>query len=289
MEISELEKLWSNALKDLLGEQLQATALHTLARQTDDSIRRIQIFDTYRLRAEKAVKANERFIHTSNPFVLGQRPDLSLQNRVWIVYLATYFGKSNKSNWELFKRASFRKDQSLIQLKEIEANRGNYFKYLMSFDFFEGCSFSNHRKYTAKKLSGDKGLFRSMEFLLNNIQNFTPNKEMEFHEMNKLSQEIPNFGRLAGFDFTSALVKCRILINEPMSMYANHSTGPLQGLALLLKLTKSNTTKKSQIQLSFDLMDWFSANSEIFMVGQVLEDAVCNWQKDTTTYTRYTG
>ena len=289
MKISELETLWNTALTEVLGDQVESDKLHILARQTFDSIRRIQIYDIYRQRAQHAVQANETFIHTSNPFVLAQRSDLSPRNNLWIIYLATYFGKSNKSQWELFNRASFRPDKSLIEFDQIQTDLDGYFNYLLSFDFFEGCSYSNHRKYTAKKLKDDKGLFRSIEYLINNIRNYCPDNEIEFHEMYVRSQKIPNFGRLGGFDFTSTLVKCRLNVKEPKSMYANHSTGPLQGLRLLLKLTNNQTSKASQIQLSMDLVDWFFTNSKIFMIGQVLEDAICNWQKNTSTYIRYTG
>ncbi len=289
MKISELEILWNKALIEVLDKQIDGNELNILAAQTFDSIRRIQIYDTYRLKSQQAVQAKETFIHTSNPFVLAQRSDLNLLNRTWIIYLATYFGKSNKSHWELFNRASFRQDQSLIKFDEIQADLDNYFNYLLSFEFFDSCSYSNHRKYTAKRLTGDKGLFRSMEYFVNNIYNYSTGNKMEFHEMYVLSQKIPNFGRLGGFDFTSALVKCRLNVKEPKSMYANHSTGPLQGLELLLKLTNNNASKSSQIQLSFDLMDWFFKNSKIFMVGQVLEDAICNWQKNTKRYIRYIG
>ncbi|WP_114751871.1 alpha-glutamyl/putrescinyl thymine pyrophosphorylase clade 3 protein [Pleomorphovibrio marinus] len=289
MTIDELEVLWSKAISEVLGEQIGGNELNILSRQTFDSIRRVQIYETYRLRAQRAVQVKETFIHTSNPFVLAQRSDLSISNRTWIVYLATYFGKSNKSHWELFNRASFRQDQTLIKIEEILAELDNYFNYLLSFEFFEGCSFSNHRKYTAKKLTGYKGLFRSMEYFVNHINSYSPDNEIEFHDMYLTSQKIPNFGRLGGFDFTSALVKCRLNVKEPMSMYANHSTGPLDGLKLLLKFTNNNTSKASQIQLSLDLMDWFINNSKIFMAGQVLEDAICNWQKNTSRYIRYTG
>lgn len=289
MKTEELEELWSKAIKEILGEKMDGSKLNILAKQTFDSIRRIQIYETYKIRANQAVKDKKSFIHTSNPFILAQRSDLNSQNRAWIVYLATYFGKSNKSKWALFHRATFNQDQSIIKFDQIQADLDNYFKYLSSFDFFQDCDYSNHRKFTAKKLLGSKGLFRSMEYFVNNIELYSSKDEMEFHKMYLLSQKTPSFGRLAGFDFTSSLVKCGFKIEEPKSMYADHSTGPLQALELLLKLTKNNSSKASQKQLSSDLMEWFLKNSKIFMTGQVLEDAICNWQKDTRKHIRYIG
>src|SRR5690606_1879702 len=127
-------------------------------------------------------------------------PILNLQNRVWIIYLATYFGKSNKSKWELFNRATFHKDQSFITFDQIQVDLDHYFKYLSSFDFFQDCTYSNHRKFTAKKLQDSKGLFKSIEYFVNNIESYSSENEVDFHEMYLLSQKIPNFGRLGGFD-----------------------------------------------------------------------------------------
>lgn len=289
MKIEELEKLWSKAIIELCGQKIDGTKLNTLAKQTYDSIRRIQIYETYKLKGEQAVLEDRPFINTSNPFVLAQRSDLTIQNRAWIVYLATYFGKSNKSKWTLFNRATFYKDKSIIKFDQIEADLDNYFKYLSSFDFFEDSAYSNHRKYTAKKLLGSKGLFRSMEYFVNNVELYSSEDELEFHEMYLISQKIPNFGRLGGFDFSSSLVKCGFNVKEPKSMYAEHSTGPLDALGLLLRLTNNSSSMSSRKQLGVDLMHWFLVNSNIFMVGQVLEDCICNWQKKTSHYIRYTG
>jgi hypothetical protein len=289
MNIEELEELWRQAIYDVLGNQIDSAKLNILARQTYDSIRRIRIYDTYKIKANDAVANQMSFSHTSNPFVLAQRKDLSFQERVWVVYLATYFGKSKNSGWDLFKRASFKPDQSIIKFEQIKDDIDSYFKYLSSIDFFQGCTFSNHRKYTAKELNGSKGLFRSIDYFVKNIQIYCPEVEMDFHDMFLLSIKIPNFGRLAGFDFTSSLAKLDLNVKEPTSMYADHSTGPLQALGLLLKLTGNNTAIVYQRELGSDLMSWFLTNSTIFMVGQVLEDAICNWQKNTTRYIRYVG
>lgn len=289
MEINQLELLWSDSISQLLNRQIGGEELNVLANQTNDSIRRIEVYKLYKSRANKAVKDKQEFIYTSNPFVLAQREDLSFEERIWIIYLATYFGKSNKSKWTLFERAAFDRNRTLISFHSIISDLDKYFKYLASFDFFGQCQFSNHRKFTAKRLYGDNGFFQSVNFFVDNIKMYLPNEKISFDKMYKLSRNIPNFGRLAGFDFTSSLVKCGFNVEEPKSMYAENSTGPLQGLKLILGMTNSNTSREAQIKLSKELVDWFIENSEIFMVGQVLEDAICNWQKDTRKYTKYSG
>lgn len=289
MEISEIENLWRQALQDLLNSEIEVNKLNILALQTNDSIRRIAIYEKYKERALKAAEENQEFIDTSIPFVLAQRPDLNLKNRLWVLYIATYFGKSNKSKWELFNRATFDENGTIILYDEIKEDINKYFAYLSSFEFFDKCDYSNHRKFTPKRLEGHKGVFNSMTYLVNNMDQFAIEEKMDFHSMYKLAQKIPNFGRLAAFDFSCSLVKCGLNVEQPLSMYAEHSTGPMDAIGLILRLTKNNTSPDAKKKLCTDLMNWFVEKASIFMIGQVLEDAICNWQKNTSAYTKYIG
>ena len=132
-------------------------------------------------------------------------------------------------------------------------------------------------------------MFESMEYFVKNINQYSFEDGIDFHSIYKAAQKIPNFGRLAAFDFASSLVKCDFDVAEPESMYAENSTGPLNAIGLLLRLTNGDPSQKAKLQLCSDLMDWFQKNSNIFMVGQVLEDAVCNWQKNPSTHIWYKG
>ena len=289
MEIIEIENLWKHAIEHLLDSEIDANELNILALQTHDSIRRIKIYETYKKRATKAANEKLDFNHTSIPFVLAQRPDLSRINRLWVLYTATYFGKSNKSKWELFNRATFDNYTSIILFEDIRKDLSKYFSHLSSLNFFEGCTYSNHRKFTAKRLIGEKGVFESMEYFVKNIDKYSVENRIDFDSMYNLAQKIPNYGRLAAFDFSSSLVKCGLNIEEPRSMYAEHSTGPLDAIGLLLRLTNKSPSSIEKLRLCFSLMKWFQENTDIFMVGQVLEDAICNWQKNTTQYILYQG
>lgn len=289
MEIIDIEILWKQAIECLLDSKIDANKLNILARQTNDSIRRIDIYESYKKRALQAVNEKQDFIHTSIPFVLAQRTDLSQINKVWVLYIATYFGKSSKSKWELFNRATFDNNRSIMLFENIQKDLDKYFKYLYSFDFFDGCTYSNHRKFTAKRMTGEKGVFGSMEYFVKNIDQYSVDNKMDFHSMYKLAEKIPNFGRLAAFDFSSSLVKCGLNIEEPNSMYAEHSTGPLDAIDLLLRLTNNKSSSNEKYKLCTDLMRWFEDNTYIFMAGQVLEDALCNWNKNTSKYYKYTG
>jgi len=51
----------------------------------------------------------------------------------------------------------------------------------------------------------------------------------------------------------------------------------------------SDKSKSKQIDLGDNLLHWFQENTDIKFVAQVLEDSICNWQKEPTQYKRYFG
>lgn len=289
MEKDELKLIWEKANTELFDCKLSDNILNVLASQTLDSIRRVEIYRIYKYKAEKADLSDQSYFSTSTPFILGQRKSLSLNSRTWIVYLATYFGKSNKSRWSLFKKAAF-KGERLIQFEDIKEDKSSYFDILERADFFKDTSYSNHRKYTKKSLIGNKGVFHSMDHVIDNINLFSSEQQKEFDTIYKGALKIPNFGRMAAFDFTSSLSKCELNVSEPLSMYHKDSTGPMNALEEILNLTrKSDRSKNARIRLGNDLLNWFRSNSDIYFIAQVLEDAICNWQKSPHYYIRYFG
>jgi len=290
MKVKEIIEFWEQAIASILNTKFEKEILSVLSLQTVDSIRRIQVYKAYASKAVKADINNLPYNHTSNPFILSQRDSLSIESRVWFIYLATYFGKSNKSKWKLFKKAAYRHDNTLITIEEIQKDKDKYFLYLSSLDFFRNCNYSNHRKYTKKSLDGNKGVLNSMDFFIRNLNKFINENPADFDSVYIKSRNIPNFGRMAGFDFTSSLSKCNLNVNEPDSMYHQNSTGPLRALKKMLDMAQvSDKSKSKQIDLGDNLLHWFQENTDIKFVAQVLEDSICNWQKEPTQYKRYFG
>ncbi len=290
MTVNSIQILWTEAFKEILEFEMDEKPLIVLSKQTIDSIRRIKIYETYLEKARQADQKSLPYYITNNPFILSQRDSLSIQTRVWIVYLATYFGKSLKSKWLLFIRSAFRKDRSLFLVEEIMEDRNSYFDYLRNINFFDSSSYSNHRKFTKKSLEGTKGFLHSADYFLNHIGYFAFFTDPNFHSVYTKAYRIPNFGRMAAFDFTSSLCKCGLGVKEPQSLYSSHSTGPLSALKSILSLAGSPKNEKSdQIELGENLLLWFEQNTNIRMCAQVIEDAICNWQKNTEVYKRYFG
>ena len=95
-----------------------------------------------------------------------------------------------------------------------------------------------------------------------------------------MAASVLRFGRLARFDYLTMLSKLRLAEIEPGSIYMHGSTGPLRGARQLFG---------GKYQAA-DLDQWLVELDRELNVGmQVLEDAICNWQKSPGEFVPFRG
>jgi hypothetical protein len=91
---------------------------------------------------------------------------------------------------------------------------------------------------------------------------------------------VASFGRTARFDYLTMVGKLGLAQIEPGSTYMQGSTGPLQGARLLFGEAASAAA----------LDAWLVELDGVLDVGmQVLEDALCNWQKSPEKFIPFRG
>ena len=91
---------------------------------------------------------------------------------------------------------------------------------------------------------------------------------------------IARFGRVAKFDYLAMVASLGLANIEPDSTYLKGSTGPLEGARLLFG------DKRTTGQLE----NWLVELGDHLGVGmQVLEDALCNWQKSPHVFVPFRG
>jgi hypothetical protein len=95
---------------------------------------------------------------------------------------------------------------------------------------------------------------------------------------------IRGFGRTARFDFLCMLQKVGVAPIAPGRAYLQDSTGPLRGAALMLRGNAKATKNKGELDNA--LCDFGAA---LGLTPNVMEDAVCNWQKDPSRYIPFRG
>jgi len=92
------------------------------------------------------------------------------------------------------------------------------------------------------------------------------------------------FGRLAKFDYLAMLGKLGLANLEPPSTYVLEATGPLAGARLFYCGNKNDKTNDARLD------EWLIELGRDLGVGQqVVEDALCNWQKSPAKFKMFRG
>src|SRR5258708_32589044 len=104
--------------------------------------------------------------------------------------------------------------------------------------------------------------------------------ERAFDNLYQSIESVSCFGRTARFDYLPMVGKLRLAAIDPPSTYMAGATGPVRGARLLFGSNENATT----------LDRWLAELDTQLNVGmQVLEDALCNWQKSPEVFTPFRG
>lgn len=216
---------------------------------------------------------------------------------VWMCYLGIFFGKHKSKKWSLVKAVYGMLGERSLTWEYIIQNIDEFRLWLQENEeaLRQEGSFGNHRKYVSIKDSGTGRSFASyiewigisghqqrFEQIINEIGN-DPN--LLFEHLYKEMDVVHQFDRMGKFDFLCMLGKSKLLIIEPSHGYLNKATGPKQGLSDLLKNAPDDVVS---LQRMNDFMEIMAEALKQNFIMQILEDAICNWQKSPSSY-RYFG
>ncbi|MDB5281903.1 MAG: hypothetical protein JWO06_978, partial [Bacteroidota bacterium] len=102
---------------------------------------------------------------------------------------------------------------------------------------------------------------------------------------NKMSAVI-SFGRMGKFDYLAMIGKLSLAPIEPGSAYMLGATGPVPGGRLLFCGDENAHLTIPDLEA---LLINLNAHLNLFFGMQVLEDALCNWQKSPGDYKYFGG
>jgi hypothetical protein len=222
----------------------------------------------------------------------------NIDEAIWLIYLSTFFGKNIDSGWNLL-RLVYLGDNSQWTFENISNNFKEFSKWYkeswkeISSTNSKKNKFGNHRKYSTldpeKKLNPidcfedyiDK-VGVNHESLFNFIEENSKIKKVSKFSLIYKYSNYKGFGRMSKFDFSSMICKIGVIESEIDRAFINKSTGPLSGLKDLLD---NQNIKPQEAELVFnkinDLLDLGPFR------GQVLEDAICNWQKSPNKFKKF--
>ncbi|APT60391.1 hypothetical protein RGI145_23905 (plasmid) [Roseomonas gilardii] len=223
----------------------------------------------------------------------------------WLVFLGTHFGKHGTDGWRLARDVYGKLGKGgLWDWMTVSRSPSSFHAWLAANGITlrggDGVRrrFSNHRKYESLQASSKKGTSAIVASYVAWVAPPRTHAELirEFHRtvgqdpqavfaaLYHSMDSVQRFGRLGKFDFLAMLGKLGIAPIDPGSTFLKEATGPLQGVRLLYGGARD--AKLSAASLEERLKDF---SKETGLGAQVLEDALCNWQKKPDVYVRFRG
>ncbi|MGO8896802.1 MAG: hypothetical protein ACLQU5_00415 [Isosphaeraceae bacterium] len=224
----------------------------------------------------------------------------------WLVFLFTHFGKNLRTGYRLVRdvygslgqgphwdwvRTSTDPEAFRIWLasKQDTLKNDGIARY-----------FGNHRKYISLDPNSAGGTGQAIVTYVNWVTRHGTHAGLFSHAANAVNQDprrmfnylyrsmrhhVASFGRTGRFDYLTMLGKLGLAAIQPGSTYMTGSTGSLDGARLLFGSAADTAPPK---RIDGWLVELETAlGLELGM--QVLEDALCNWQKNPDQFVPFRG
>lgn len=263
--------------------------------QLIDSIQRVSYVQTVRTRAISAARADPRspsFDPIRAAVAAGQT-----EEAFWLVFLATHCGRNLRTEWQLAAELYGAYEAAPWTWARVLPDPQAYADWVEdSHETFAG-KFGNHRKYESLK-PGPKGTGAVVRSYVDWITGFgshaamvaqaqaqaSGNARRAFSVLYEQMRAVMRFGRTGRFDYLTMLSKVGLANIEADSTYMNEATGPKRGARLLFDGQIDSNTGARVLEARV------AALEQHLGVGmQVMEDAMCNWQKSPNLYQPFRG
>lgn len=220
----------------------------------------------------------------------------------WLVFLATHFGKASRTGWLLTKDvygalgAAHNWTWPLVSTNPVAMSQwiaGNQ-AVLRS----GGRKFGNHRKYESLDPAKSNSTGEVIESYVNWVMQYGShmalfshalmesggNQRIAFGMLYRSMGAVKRFGRTGKFDYLTMIAKVGVSTIVADSTYMAEATGPLKGARLLFGGTTTADLSAVVLEQKIQRLD------SVLDVGmQVIEDALCNWQKSPGRFVKFRG
>lgn len=222
----------------------------------------------------------------------------------WLVFLMIHFGKHQSGGWRYLREvygqlggeARWDWRSTSNDVAGFRAWLGEHQRYIKRSDAPGG--FGHHRKYESLDAASPIGTGAVIESYVDWVLSAGDHDSLitialdanehdparTFHYLYQEMSMVRRFGRLARFSYLSLLANLGLAPIRPAIPYMEGATGPLKGAKLLFG------TFQNDPKLAGQLDSWLGELGSRLEVGmQVLEDALCNWQKSPYQFVKYQG
>lgn len=271
--------------------------IDTLAWQFVASLRRE---DYYRLVQAKPVLA-----HRADPNSLAFDAERAVAFHMqqgnfdeagWLIFLMTHFARHPGTGWRRLQDVYGQLGAGVWDWPSVSRNPQAFIGWLGANWRRVGGGFGNHRKYESLKPTAKRPMARAVsdyiawigvgghrQFFANSVRAAGNDPHVIFDYLYR-SLRVNSFGRLAKFDYLSLVGRYQLAPISAGSAYLSGATGPGRGGRLLVDGNPTSRTSNTALQRALDALD-----RRLNVGMEVMEDALCNWQKSPRRFVHYKG
>jgi Alpha-glutamyl/putrescinyl thymine pyrophosphorylase clade 3 len=214
----------------------------------------------------------------------------------WLVFLSTHCGRNLRTEW-LLARELYGAYEDTPWTWACVADPAAYGEWLEDNRHFFAGKFGNHRKYESLK-QGARGTGVVVRTYVEWVKKHGSHNEMidsalarakgdprrAFALLYASMSAVMSFGRTGRFDYLTMLAKTGLAAIDADSTYMNAATGPKKGARLLFDGQIDSTTGARTLEARVAALE-----KHLGVGMQVMEDAMCNWQKSPGKYLAFRG
>jgi hypothetical protein len=221
----------------------------------------------------------------------------------WLIFLLTHFGKHRRAGWRYVREVygalgsgePWTWQRVTNNIEEFRDWLDAYQAQLNDPPLPHG--FGNHRKYESLAGWTDAGTGsivasyvawvgeppqHCVRFGKATTAGSSP--EDAFDILYRSMVQVHRFGRLARFDYLSMIGRVGLTDIRPGKMYLQNSTGPLKGARLLFQPPGEPEVAVAMLEDKAAVLE-----RHLGVTSDVIEDALCNWQKSPADFKRFRG
>jgi hypothetical protein len=214
----------------------------------------------------------------------------------WLIFLMTLFARRPDTGWLRLQDVYGRLGVGIWDWTTVTANPAAFYQWLTANWRNVRGAFGNHRKYESMQPTANRPLSHAIADYLEwigpaghrafftNVVHTAGNNPNTIFDHLYYALRIISFGRLAKFDYLSLVGRYGVAPIAAGSAYLNGATGPSRGARLLFDGNPASTTNNKTLQCMLDELD-----VRLGVGMEVMEDALCNWQKSPQRFIHYKG
>ncbi|QOG03479.1 hypothetical protein [Flavobacterium sp. MDT1-60] len=293
------QKLQNYTIKTLPGI-VSAVNLDCFTWQMVDSVKRVKYVTTIRDKNISQICTNPNN-NAFDPIKAASyyKSIGNIDEAFWLVFLAIHFGKNKKTKWALVRAVYSGLSNSVKWNWQTVKNNPKAFQQWLHINkdsLKKAGSVGNHRKYISLNALGNSGTGAAVlsyvdwvtsqggthQVFFQNLFGAETNAKKKFNIAYKSMSQVRSFGRMGKFDYLTMIGKLQLVDIVPDSVYMVGATGPYSGAKFLFG------GNPSRIELNNFLSD-LEIHLGLDFGMQVLEDAICNWNKNRSKYVYFGG